>query len=262
VQYATLELEVRDGVAHITLNRPDKSNVLDLEMGQELLNAALRCDEDPEVRAVVLSGAGRTFCVGGDVKDFAEQGEGLPGYLKELTTHFHAAISRLARMDPPVVAAVHGVAAGGGFSLAISCDLVVAAESARFAMAYSRIGLTPDGSSTYHLPRLVGIRRAMELALTNRELSAQEAEEWGIVTRVVPDNDLLAEATALASRLAAGPTKALGDSKRLLHNGWTETLETQMEHETRAIADAARSTDGREGIAAFVERREVSFEGR
>jgi 2-(1,2-epoxy-1,2-dihydrophenyl)acetyl-CoA isomerase len=129
-------------------------------------------------------------------------------------------------------------------------------------MAYSRIGLTPDGSSTYHLPRLVGMRRAMELALANRELSAQKAEEWGIVTRVVPDDDLLAEATELASRLAAGATKALGAAKRLLHIGWTETLETQMEHETRAIADAARSTDGREGIAAFVEKREVFFEGR
>ncbi len=229
-------------------------------MGQELLNAALRCNEDPEVRAVVLSGAGRTFCVGDDVKDFAEQGEGLPSYLKELTAHFHAAISRLARMDPPVVA-VYAGAAGGGFSLAISCDLVLAAESSRFAMAYSKAGLTPDGSSTYHLPRLVGLRRAMELALTGRELSAQEAFEWGIVNRVVPDEVLSEEATGLAERLAAGPTRALGASKRLLHGGWTETLETQMEHETRAIADISRTADAREGIAAFTQKRAASFEG-
>ena len=262
MQYATLKFDVRDNVAHVTLDRPEAANAINLEMGRELMDAALRCDEDPAVRAVVLSGAGRAFCVGGDVKDFGEQGESLPRHLKQLTTYLHAAISRMARMDAPVVAAVHGAAAGGGFSLAISCDLVVAAESARFAMAYSKIGLTPDGSSTYHLPRLVGMRRAMELALTNRELSAQEAHTWGIVTRVVPDEDLSEEAAALASQLAAGPTKALGTSKRLLHSGWTETLETQMEHETRAISDIAHTSDSREGIAAFAEKRAAAFEGR
>lgn len=262
MQYATLEFDVRDGVAHVTLDRPDALNGLNLEMARELLDAALRCDEDPSVRAVVLSGAGSAFCVGGDLKSFAEQGEELPRHLKEITTYLHAAVSRLARMDPPVVAAVHGAAAGGGFSLAISCDLVVATESARFAMAYSKAGLTPDGSSSYHLPRLVGMRRAMELALTGRELSAQEALEWGIVTRVVPDEDLLEEAAGLAQQLATGPTKALGASKRLLHGGWTETLETQMEHEARTIADISRTADTREGISAFTEKRAPSFEGR
>lgn len=170
--YDALEFDVRDGVAHVTLNRPRAGNSINLEMGRELLHAALRCDEDPGVRAVVLAGSGNSFCFGGDLKEFSERGEDLPRLLKELTTYLHATISRLARMDPPVVAAVHGAAAGGGFSLAISCDLVLAAESSRFAMAYSKAGLTPDGSSTYHLPRLVGLRRAMELALTSRELSA------------------------------------------------------------------------------------------
>jgi 2-(1,2-epoxy-1,2-dihydrophenyl)acetyl-CoA isomerase len=129
-------------------------------------------------------------------------------------------------------------------------------------MAYSKAGLTPDGSSTYHLPRLVGLRRATELALTGRELSAQEAFEWGIVTRVVPDEDLMEEAAGLASQLAAGPTKALGASKRLLHRGWTETLETQMEHEAQTIADIARTADAREGIAAFMEKRSPEFTGK
>lgn len=262
MQYSKLLFETRDGVAHITLNRPDAGNALDMEMGRELMEAALRCDEDPSIRAVVISGAGSVFCVGGDLKNFSTQGEHLPYHLKELTTYLHAAISRLARADAPVVGAVNGVAAGAGFSLAMSCDLILATESARFTMAYSKAGLTPDGSSTYFLPRLVGFRRAMELTLTSRTLSAQEASEWGIVNRVVPDEDLPAEAGELASQLAAGPTKAFGTSKRLLHTSWTETLETQMEHEARSIADTARTADALEGITAFTEKRAASFEGR
>jgi 2-(1,2-epoxy-1,2-dihydrophenyl)acetyl-CoA isomerase len=261
-EYATLKFDIRDSVAHITLNRPEANNALNLEVAQELLDAVLRCDEDPSVRAVVIAGEGRTFCVGGDLKAFVEQGEHLPHHLKEVTTYLHAAVSRMARMDPPVVAAVHGAAAGAGLSLACACDLLVAAESARFAMAYSNAGLTPDGSSTYYLPRLVGFGRAMELALTSRELSAQEALEWGIVTQVVADEDLSEEATGLATRLATGATKALGATKRLLHSGWTETLETQMEHETQTIAEMARTADGQEGIAAFVEKRPAEFTGR
>ena len=260
-EYDTLKFEVRDGVAHVTLDRPEAANSLNLEMAQELLRAMLHCDEDPAIGAVLIAGAGRMFCVGGDLKSFAQQEEQLPFYLKEVTTYLHAAVSRMARMDLPVVAAVHGVAAGAGFSLACACDLVVAAESARFTMAYTNAGLTPDGSSTYYLPRLVGFKRAMELVLTNRELSAREAMEWGIVTRVVPDEDLSTEAGELASQLAAGATKALGTSKRLLHTSWTETLETQMEHETRAIADISRTADAREGIAAFTQKRAASFEG-
>jgi 2-(1,2-epoxy-1,2-dihydrophenyl)acetyl-CoA isomerase len=261
-EYTTLKLDVRDGVAYITLNRPEAGNALNLELAWELLRAVMRCDEDPEVRAVVISGAGRMFCVGGDLSSFTEQGDHLPQHLKEVTTYLHAAVSRMARMEPPVVAAVHGAAAGAGMSLACACDLVVAAESARFAMAYTNAGLTPDGSSTYYLPRLVGFKRAIELTLTNRELSAQEAMEWGIVTRVVPDDDLSENAAALATQLAAGATKALGAAKRLLHIGWTETLETQMEHETQTIADVARTADAREGIAAFMEKRSAEFTGR
>ncbi len=261
-EYTTLEFDVRDGVAHVTLNRPEAGNAINLELSQELLRAVLRCNEDPEVRAVLISGAGDMFCVGGDLKSFSEQGEHLPHHLKEVTTYLHAAVSRMARMDPPVVAAVHGAAAGAGMSLSCACDLVVAAESARFTMAYSNAGLTPDGSSTYYLPRLVGLKRAMELTLTNRRLSAQEALEWGIVTRVVPDEDLSEEASALASQLAAGAPKALGAAKRLLQSGWTETLETQMENETQSIADMARTADAREGIAAFLEKRQAEFTGQ
>lgn len=260
--YSCLLFEVRDNVAHITLNRPDAANSLNAELASDLMRAALRCDEDARVRAVLITGSGKTFCAGGDLKSFAVQGENLPSHLKEVTNYLHTALSRLTRMDAPVVAAVNGVAAGAGLSLVCACDLVVAAESARFTMAYTRAGLTPDGSATYFLPRIVGLRRALELTLTNRMFSAQEAMQWGIVTRTVPDTELAAQATTLAAELARGATRALGGCKRLLHSGWAQPIETQMELESRAIADMARTADGREGIAAFVAKRAPNFKGQ
>jgi len=260
--YTALLFAVRDSIARITLNRPDTANAINIDMARDLMHAALQCDEDPAIRAVIITGTGRMFCAGGDLKSFAAHDEDLSYHLKEVTTYLHAAMSRFTRMDAPIVAAVNGTAAGAGMSLACACDLVLAAESARFTMAYTRAGLTPDGSSTYFLPRIVGLKRALELTLTNRLLSAQEACEWGIVTRVVPDTNLPAEAEALAAQLASSATGALGAAKRLLHSGWTETLETQMELETRAIAAQAQTTDGREGITAFLEKRPPKFTGQ
>ena len=262
MQCTNLLFEVRDNVAHITLNRPDAANSINKEMSTDLMHAAIRCGEDPAIRAVLITGAGRVFCSGGDLKGFAARGNDLPYGLKEDTTYLHATISRLTRIDPPVIAAVNGSAAGAGLSLACACDIVVAAETTSFTMAYTRAGLTPDGSSTYFLPRIVGLKRALELTLTNRILSAQEALEWGIVTRIVPEAELLTQAHTLAAQLAAGPTKALGASKRLLHSGWTETLETQMEHESQAIAGMARTADTSEGIKAFLEKRTAEFKGQ
>jgi 2-(1,2-epoxy-1,2-dihydrophenyl)acetyl-CoA isomerase len=253
--------EVRDNVAHVALNRPKASNALDLEMAKQLMAVALRCEADRNVRAVLLKGAGKSFCVGGNVKVFLAQKE-LPAYLREITSYLHLAVSRFARLDAPVIAAVQGSAAGGGFSLAISCDLVIAAESATFLMAYSKIGMAPDGGSTYFLPRLVGLKRAMELALTNRVLSAREACEWGIVTEVVPPENLESRAEELAQSLAQGPPGAFGSAKRLLHGGWNQTLETQMELESRAIAEMGGTADGQEGIKAFVEKRAAKFGGK
>lgn len=261
MQYSTILFDVRENVAHITLNRPEAANSINLEMGRDLMQAMLECSEDRSIRAVVITGTGSIFCSGGDLKSFTAHGKRLPYHLKEVTTYLHAAISRLTRMDPPVVAAVNGFAAGAGMSLACACDIVVAAESARFTMAYTRVGLTPDGSSTYFLPRIVGLKRALELTLTNRVLSAQEALDYGIVTRVVPDAELLAQTETISIQLAAGPTKALGASKRLLHGGWTETLETQMEHESQAIATIAHTADASEGITAFMEKRTAEFVG-
>jgi 2-(1,2-epoxy-1,2-dihydrophenyl)acetyl-CoA isomerase len=261
MEYSTLLFDVQEGVAQITLNRPEALNSINLDMARDLMYAVLRCDEDPMIRAVVINGAGSLFCAGGDLKTFAAQREHLPFYIKEVTTYLHAAVSRLMRMDPPVIAAVHGYAVGAGMSLAIACDIVVAAETTQFMVAYTRIGLTPDGSATYFLPRMIGLKRALELTLTNRLFSAQEALEWGMVTRLVPDKDLLVEARAIAGQLAAGPTRAYGISKRLLHNGWVGTLETQMEHESQSIAKSARTEDAHEGITAFLEKRSPKFKG-
>lgn len=259
--YTTLLFDVKDSIAHITLNRPTAANSINLDLAKDLMYAVLRCDEDPDIRTVLVSGAGNLFCGGGDLKDFKAKGEQLPYYVKEVTAYLHSAISRMTRMAPIVVAAVHGAAAGAGMSLAIACDFVIAAEAARFTVAYTRIALTPDGSMSYFLPRIVGLRRALELTLTNRVLTAHEALEWGIVNRVVPDAELLNQAKAFAAQLASGPTRAFGVAKRLLHLGWTETLETQMEHESQLIANSARAADAQEGIAAFLGKRKAEFKG-
>ena len=260
--YQTLLLDRADGVATITLNRPEAYNALNLALGRDLFAAALEVDEDPGVRCVVITGAGKAFCGGGDVKDFAEALPRIGVLVKELTTYVHGAVSRLARSPKPVIVAVNGVAAGGGLSLALSGDLVLAAESARFTMAYSKIGATPDGSSSYFLPRLTGIRRALELYLTNRVLSAKEALEWGLVTRVVPDAELGSATRALAKELAQGPTKAFGAAKLLFHQSTHESLETQMELESQAIAASGHTEDFREGVTAFAAKKTPTFRGR
>ena len=261
-EYQHILLDVRDGVAHLTLNRPDAANTIQREICRELMEASIAIDEDPSVRAVVLGGKGKMFSGGGDLKSFSGQGERLPAYAKEVTTYLHAAVSRLTRMDAPVVAAVHATAAGAGMSLVCACDFVIAAKSAKFTMAYTKAGLTPDGSSTYFLPRIVGLRRAMELTLTNRMLTADEAADLGIVTRVVPDAEVHEAADAFARELASGATRAYGLTKRLLHQSFVETLETQMELESRAIADIMRTDDAKEGIDSFVNKRAPKFRGR
>lgn len=260
--YTTIALDVRDGVAEITLNRPEAANALDAAMARELHDAVLRCDADEAVRAVILTGSGRFFCAGGDLKSFAAAGDDLPRHLKAMAADLHLAISRMNRMDAPVIVAVNGTAAGAGFSIALSGDLAIAAESAKFTMAYTRAGLTPDGSSTYFLSRLTGLRRAKELTLTNRTLSATEALEWGLVNRVAPDGEVIEAARALAVELASGATLAFGAAKRLLDGGLNATLETAMEDEAQAIAAMARTEDGREGMRAFIEKRPAVFRRR
>jgi 2-(1,2-epoxy-1,2-dihydrophenyl)acetyl-CoA isomerase len=263
MDFETILYAKQDGVATLTLNRPEAYNALDLALGRDLFHAVLEVDDDPAVRAVVVTGAGKAFCAGGDVKGFADNLDRIGVLIKELTTYLHGAVSRLCRSDKPVLMAVNGVAAGGGMSLALAGDLVLAAESARFTMAYSKIAATPDGSSTYSLPRLVGLRRAMELYFTNRVLSAREAQDWGLVTRVVPDVELGSAAQTIARELAQGPTKAFGGAKRLFHQSTWESLETQMELEAQAIAASGRTDDFRAGVTAFASKQPApAFRGR
>jgi 2-(1,2-epoxy-1,2-dihydrophenyl)acetyl-CoA isomerase len=211
---------------------------------------------------VLLSGSGARFCGGGDVKAFAAAGDGLTELVRTLLPSLHAAIGMLVRGDAPVVAAVHGSAAGAGLGLVCASDLVIAAESTKFVMAYTAVGLTPDGSSSWFLPRIVGLKRALELTLTNRVLTAQEALELGIVTRVVPDADVHDAAEQLAAQLATGPTLAFGTAKRLLHTSLEDTLETHLAREADGIVRATTTHDGREGVAAFAEKRPPEFLGK
>lgn len=260
--YANITVERRDGVATITLNRPKAANSLDIPLARDLMDAAIACDEDPGTRAVIVTGAGPMFCAGGDLRSFADAGAAIGSRLKELTVYLHAAISRFTRMNAPVIAAVNGVAAGAGFSLAIAADLTIASDTASFVMAYTNAGLVPDGSSTFFLPRRIGDRRTRELMLTNRKLTAAEALDWGLVNRVVPAAELIPTATTLATTLAAGPTRAFGAVKALLNETFEHGLEAQMELEARAIAAASTGPDGQEGIRAFLEKRKPVFTGR
>jgi 2-(1,2-epoxy-1,2-dihydrophenyl)acetyl-CoA isomerase len=260
--YSFITFDVEDGVGLIRLNRPNDGNAIILEMARELLDVATCCDEDSEIRAVVLTGNGKMFCAGGDLKVFAAQGEKVSLYLKETTQALHAAISRFNWMDAPVLGAINGTAAGGGFSLALTTDIAIAAESAKFTMAYTKIGLVPDGSSSYFLARLAGLRRAKEMALLNPVLSARQAMEWGLVNYVVADDQVLSSALKIAHQFAKGPTRSFGEAKRLILSGATESLESQMERESRAIAAMAGSADGHEGLAAFIAKRSPQFQGK
>ena len=261
--FSTLLLEIKDDVARLTLNRPDAANGINLDLARDLDEASLKCDDNPDVRVILLKAAGKMFCAGGDLKSFASKPESeLPRYLEDVTSHLHRAIGRLSRTRAPVIAAVNGSAAGAGFSLLCACDLVLAAESAKFTMAYTRPGLTPDGSATYFLPRIIGWRRTVELMLLNPVLTAKEARELGIVTRVVPDSELDAHAGAMAQQLAAGPTRAYAGIKKLLIESATSELEQQMGRETETICSTAWSKDAREGIEAFVAKRAPRFIGR
>lgn len=260
--FEAIEFSKQDGVATIRLNRPTAANGINLTLAKELMAAAIDCSDDDSVRAVLLTGNGKLFCAGGDVKSFGANLEQASPVLKELTATLHTAISRFSRMSKPLIIAVNGAAAGAGFSLAVSGDYVISAESASFTMAYTMVGLCPDGSSSYFLPRLIGLRKTQELMMTNRTLSAQEALEWGAINQVVADDQVEAEAQKLAAKLANGPTQSFGMIKKLLQASFTNGLETQMELESSGIADLSKTADGQEGMSAFIEKRKPSFKGQ
>lgn len=262
MEFETLTLERDGGVAIVTLNRPDAANSLNGPMSEDLVKVATHCDSNADIRCVVFTGAGKMFSAGGDLHSFAAQGEGMAEYMRYATAGLHVAISRFARMNAPYLVAVNGVAAGAGFSMAISGDMVFAAESAKFTMAYTRAGVSPDGSSTYFLPRLVGHVKAMQLILMNDLLTAEQALEWGLINEVVSDDKLMDRVMEVAHQLANGPTLAYGEAKRLVTDSLSNTLETQMEMETRAIAGLARaSSDTVNAINAFTKKEKAVFKG-
>lgn len=254
----TVQLETRGAVALVTLNRPDAGNALNLQMAMDLLAAALACARNTAVRAVVLSGAGRNFCFGGDLRAMASRDTQGDDYIRELTTYLHAAISHFVRMNAPVIAAVNGTAAGAGVGLVAMADLGLCAASSKFNLAYTAAGLTPDAGTTYLLPRTLGRKRTMELLLLNRTLGAQEAHSWGLINEVVAEEQLLPRALEVAERLADGASAAYGATKRLLAHS-LGALESQMVLESETIAAHATGPEGAEGIAAFLEKRKPKF---
>lgn len=254
-----IQLTIDEHIATITLARSEAKNALDLKTAKQLMETALICAENTEVRVVVIKSNDSVFSVGGDLKSFIESEEAISSHLKRVTGYLHQAISYFVRMDKPVIAVVNGAAAGAGMSLVCACDLVYASNKAKFVAAYNKIGVTPDGSLSYFLPRIVGVRRATELLYTNRLLTANEAQEWGLVNQVVDPNDLDETVQLLATQLAAGPTHAFGATKALFYNSFQETLESQMQKESFSIATKIADEEGQEGLRAFFEKREPKF---
>ncbi|MAM65671.1 MAG: enoyl-CoA hydratase [Chloroflexi bacterium] len=257
----------QDNVGIITLNRPEARNALSPAMFAELGQAVLEC-QSTDVRAVIITGSGGSFCAGADVKDFVNEletggPEGLQEHLRVLANTFHRdVVLAIRRLDKPVIASVNGIAAGGGFSLALACDLRVASDNARFLMAYAGIGATADGGSTYLLPRIVGSARAMELYLADQPTTAQRALELGLVNQVIPAADLDRSTLELASRLAQGPTVAYGRVKAMFDDSWDASMATQLDSETAFISGITLTADFQEGIKAFTEKRGPRFQGR
>ena len=250
---------VEDGIGRILLDRPEAGNAIDLSLAKALLAAAIRCETDPSVRCIVLTGKGRLFCAGGDVQLLAGAGERRPEVLSELISVFHAAVQRLARASKPVVTLVNGPAAGAGFSLALLGDVVIAARSAHFTAAYGAIGLTADGGLSCLLPRLVGLRKAQDIMLTNRRIKAVEAEAIGLATWIVDDESLGQEGGRVAKALADGPVAALSATRALLYDGFGASLETQLDRELRSMVTAGGAAECEEGLAALIEKRDPNF---
>lgn len=247
----------------LRLDRPDHRNAINAALAADLAEAAQRCAADPAVRALLICANGPAFSVGGDVGMFAASGlERLPADLSRLTSGYHATLQILDQLPVPVIAAVHGAVAGGALGLLYVADIVIAAEGTRFATGFAGLGLSGDGGGTWFLPRLIGMRRAEEMYLGQRVLTADEALDWGLITRIVPAAELEAEAVRLACGLAAGPTLALGELRGLLRRTADASMAGQLQAETRALARTAASEDAHLGIAAFLTKAPLQFRGR
>jgi len=255
-----IRLNITDSIARITLDRPAAFNALNVAGIHDLAAVASHLAQIPDLRAVLIRGAGdKAFCAGGDVASFVEHAQREGELLQQMTDPLNIAIARLMRLDAPIIAAVNGVAAGVGLSLVAMADIALASQSARFTSAYTQIGYTPDGGSSWLLPRLIGQRRAMELYLTGRTLNANEALDWGLINQVVEPEVLDDCAEILTQKLARGPTGSFGAVKRLLLTSSSQDLEGQLALEARVIIAQSQTEEGREGVRAFVEKRPPLF---
>jgi len=262
MQLTAFAFEIVDGVAHITMNQPERGNPFDQRFADEFDGLATECSVRPDVRAVLIDAKGRFFSVGGDLNALTCSREDLARFVAAATSNLHMGISRFARMNAPVVAAVHGLAAGGAVALIAGADFVLAAPQAKFYAAFAGIGIISDSGGSYFLPRRIGSRRAAQFYMLNETLSAEEAAALGLINRVVEAEALADEAWALARRLAAGPTLAYGEAKNLLLSSPTESLEGQLENEARAMARVTRTDDAWNAMRAVLAKQKPVFEGR
>ena len=257
----TITTEIENKIATLILNRPEVFNNFNREMALLLQNELDACEKNPEVRAIVITGSGKAFCAGQDLKEVTTP-ELNPGFKKILEEHYNPIISRIRKIEKPIIAAVNGVAAGAGANIALACDVVIASENASFIQAFSKIGLVPDSAGTFFLPRLIGFQKASALMMLGDKVSAEEAEKLGMVYKLVPSENFMEEVNNTASILANMPTKALGLTKRLLNNSMQNSLEEQLNLESKLQIESAQSEDYAEGVDAFVNKRKPNFKGK
>jgi 2-(1,2-epoxy-1,2-dihydrophenyl)acetyl-CoA isomerase len=257
----SIELKIENNIAWLTLNRPDVFNSFNREMALRLQNKLDACQADAAVRAIVITGNGKAFCAGQDLKEVTTP-ELNPGFKKILEEHYNPIITRIRSIEKPVIAAVNGVAAGAGANIALACDIVVASASASFIQAFSKIGLIPDSAGTFFLPRLIGLQKATALMMLGEKILAEDAEKLGMIYKSYAVEDFNSEVASLAEKLSKMPTKALGLTKRLLNESLTNDLTAQLEMESKLQIEAAQSDDYAEGVNAFVEKRKPIFKGK
>lgn len=258
----TILFSVANNIATISFNRPNAMNTFNQQMGEELEAVTEQVRIDQSIRAVVLRGTGQLFMAGGDIHFFYETLDKMPAGVMKIVRTLNASIINLMRMPKPVLASVHGSVAGVGVSLMMACDLAIAAADTKFTMAYSALGISPDGGASYNLPRLVGVRKAMEWLLLSEKFDAATAKNHGLINWIVPPEAIEVESAKLLARLAAGPTHSYAEVKRLMHKTWKNSLETQLEQEGDAFESCSKTADFKAGVTSFVQKSKPSFQGK